>query len=221
MAKDFLVTSGVTIVCNIYILLVVVLYSLKAKNNRISSKTFARLLWITSISMTFYIVTGYFSSMHLKGAMILGRILSFAIVSWEYYLIYYLSITFRSDEENKEHMAKHKTKYIIAGIIITIINIVLSIVLSFGFNQKAPGLPYTMTGNLMLYYNVIGLVALLSTIVFLVIHRKRVGKLAKILCFMSMVYCILSFVLEAIIHEPVNDVPFIQAIVIFFLYLSQ
>ena len=221
MAKDFLATSGVTIVCNIYILLVVVLYSLKAKNNRISSKTFARLLWITFISMTFYIVTGYFSSMHLKGAMILGRILSFAIVSWEYYLIYYLSITFRSDEENKEHMAKHKTKYIIAGIIITIINIVLSIVLSFGFNQKAPGLPYTMTGNLMLYYNVIGLVALLSTIVFLVIHRKRVGKLAKILCFMSMIYCILSFVLEAIIHEPVNDVPFIQAIVIFFLYLSQ
>ena len=221
MAKDFLATSGVTIVCNIYILLVVVLYSLKAKNNRISSKTFARLLWITFISMTFYIVTGYFSSMHLKGAMILGRILSFAIVSWEYYLIYYLSITFRSDEENKEHMAKHKTKYIIAGIIITIINIVLSIVLSFGFNQKAPGLPYTMTGNLMLYYNVIGLVALLSTIVFLVIHRKRVGKLAKILCFMSMVYCILSFVLEAIIHEPVNDVPFIQSIVIFFLYLSQ
>ena len=38
---------------------------------------------------------------------------------------------------------------------------------------------------------------------------------------MSMVYCVLSFALEAIIHEPVNDVPFIQAIVIFFLYLSQ
>ena len=109
MAKDFLATSGVTIVCNIYIILVVILYSLKAKNNRLSSKTFARLLWITFISMTFYIITGYFSSMHLKGTEILGRILSFAIVSWEYYLIYYLSITFRSDEENKEHMSKHKT----------------------------------------------------------------------------------------------------------------
>ena len=221
MAKDFLATSGVTIVCNIYIILVVILYSLKAKNSRLSSKTFARLLWITFISMTFYIITGYFSSMHLKGAEILGRILSFAIVSWEYYLIYYLSITFKSDEENKEHMSKHKTKYIIAGIIITVINIVLSIVLSFDFNQKAPGLPYTMTGNLMLYYNIIGLLALLSTIIFLLIHRKKVSKLAKILCFMSMVYCVLSFALEAIIHEPVNDVPFIQAIVIFFLYLSQ
>ena len=121
----------------------------------------------------------------------------------------------------KEHMSKHKTKYIIAGIIITVINIVLSIVLSFDFNQKAPGLPYTMTGNLMLYYNIIGLLALLSTIIFLLIHRKKVSKLAKILCFMSMVYCVLSFALEAIIHEPVNDVPFIQAIVIFFLYLSQ
>ena len=221
MNKDFLATAGVTIVCNVYILLVVILYSLKAKNNRISSKTFAMLLWITFISMLFYIITGYFSSMHIKGAEILGRILSFAIASWEYYLIYYLSITFKSDEENEQHMAKHKKKYIIAGIIITIINIVLSIVLSFDFNQKAPGLPYTMTGNLMLYYNIVGLVALLSTIIFLVINRKRVGKLAKILCFMSMVYCVLSFVLEGIINEPVNDVPFIQAIVIFFLYLSQ
>ena len=56
MTKDFLATSGVTIVCNIYIILVVILYSLKAKNNRISSKTFAILLWITFISMLFYTV---------------------------------------------------------------------------------------------------------------------------------------------------------------------
>ena len=97
---------------------------------RFKSKVFRFLLLFTIITMLLYIITGYFSSNHISGGIILARILSFFIIEWEYLLIWYLSMAFVNEANEKEFINKNKKIYIIGSIVLFIVNVVLSIAFS-------------------------------------------------------------------------------------------
>ena len=220
MTVDFLATTGVTIVCFVYAILILIMITFRKNSHRFKSKVFKVLLYLTLIAMFTYIVTGYLSSNHINGAIIVARILSLLIIEWEYLLICYLTIAFTNETKEKTFIERHKKTYIVTSIILLIINIILSFTLNIEFGNLGPGLPYTMSGPLVVYYNILGILGMISAVVFMIINRKEIDKLGVILCTMSIIYCILSFLLESIIHEPVNDVPFTMVIVLIFLYLS-
>ena len=220
MTVDFLATTGVTIVCTIYAILILIMYSFKSNITRYKSKLFKFLLYFTIITTILYIITGYMSSNNIDGALIMARILSLFIIQWEILLICYLSMAFTNEHSEKKFIEKNKKINIILTILLWIINIILSFTLSIEFNHLGPGMPYTMSGGLVLYYNILGILGIVSSVIFMIINRKEIDKISVVLCTMTIIYCVLSFLLESIIHEPVNDVPFTMVIVIIFLYLS-
>ena len=220
MESDFLITSGVAIVCFVYTLLIFLLFMLKKKSSKISSVFYLILLVCTVFSIGFYVLNSYFSLNDFSFSLFTGRFLSFTICVWEFLFMLYVTFAFNSEDDNRKIFSNNKTLIIILNIIMVVVNALLSIILDLQYVKKANGLPLGMGGTLVTYYNVLGILAIVYTLIIMIIKRKNVTKHGAVLFLFAIIGSIFSFLLEMIIHEPVNDVPFSQAIVIFFLYLS-
>lgn len=220
MESDFFITGGVAIVCLVYSILILILFLMKKKSNKISTTLYFILLVCTVLSIAFYVLNSYISVKGFSYALYTARFLSFTICVWEFLFMLYVTFGFNTDEDNRIIFDKHKKLIIVLNILMVIVNAILSVVLDIKYVKKGDGLPLGLGGSLMTYFNILGVLAIVYTLIVMIIKRKRVNKHAAVLFSFAIVGSVFSFLLEIIIHEPVNDVPFSQAIVIFFLYLS-
>ena len=76
------------------------------------------------------------------------------------------------------------------------------------------------SGSLNTFTSVIGLIAVVFAIVYIVIYRRKLDKLAIVLGFYSIILCAVSIILNATSIAPANNTCFEHAIAILYLYLS-
>ena len=106
MIGSFFRTNGITIICMIYIVLIILMYFVKGKARNISGKVFLALLFTTVITMIGYICWGICAVKELPFTGIVGKISSFIIECWNLMLAFCMSIAFKTEEENKKEQKK-------------------------------------------------------------------------------------------------------------------
>ena len=218
--NDAFLTCGIDVVSLIYALLVFLLFFVKGKSHKISSKVFMWLVIMTIIVALLSITSSVMVANHFSNVNIFARITMFFINCWNYMLIFYVAIVFRTDEENRDYYSKHPYISYILGFILILINLLGCVFLSFEYVRPSDGAPYMFSGSLNTFTNVMGLIAVVFAIVYIVIYRKKLDKLAIILGFYSIVLCAIAIILNATAIAPANNICFEHAIVILYLYLS-
>lgn len=220
MINDFFVTTSISMLCLIFMVIIFILFIIKKKMSSITSKIFLALVISSIVSMVFYIVGGYVATTNITIASDIGKKLCFCIIAWELLFLFYMILKLRDEQKNEELLKKHRIKLIILLVVLVVIDIVLCTVLKLTYVQSAPGLPFGMAGSLQVFYNILGGAIILGVTTAVIIKRKKLDKLAFILFLLAIGFAIGSYVLEYIFQEPINDVPFIQGVVVLFLYLS-
>ena len=220
MSDVFLSVCGIGIVSLVYVCLVSVMFFMKGRIKRISSKFFSAFLILTIFTILVYVISGIISLNNYELAQIFGRFTVFIFTSWEIMLIVYLFIVFKNEKFNKEFFKIHKKKFLIYSIIIIIVNLVLSFVLPFEYKSFESKTSYGMSGVLTIYYNVLGVLAYCVCSYLLIKNGNNVDKLTKILFFLCILFLFGSYIFEFFINESLNKIPFIISSIIMFLYLS-
>ena len=220
MSDVFLSVCGIGIVSLVYVCLVSVMFFMKGRIKRISSKFFSAFLILTIFTILVYVISGIISLNNYELAQIFGRFTVFIFTSWEIMLIIYLFIVFKNEKFNKEFFKIHKKKFLIYSIIIIIVNLVLSFVLPFEYKSFESKTSYGMSGVLTIYYNVLGVLAYCVCSYLLIKNGNNVDKLTKILFFLCLLFLFGSYIFEFFINESLNKIPFIISSIVMFLYLS-
>ena len=220
MSDVFLSVCGIGIVSLVYVCLVSVMFFMKGRIKRISSKFFSAFLILTIFTILVYVISGIISLNNYELAQIFGRFTVFIFTSWEIMLIIYLFIVFKNEKFNKEFFKIHKKKFLIYSIIIIIVNLVLSFVLPFEYKSFESKTSYGMSGVLTIYYNVLGVLAYCVCSYLLIKNGNNVDKLTKILFFLCILFLFGSYIFEFFINESLNKIPFIISSIVMFLYLS-
>ena len=135
MTNEFLIVAGIGLVSLVFIFLISIMFFIKGKAKRISSKMFSMFLILTIFTDILYIVTGIISFKNIEIVQLLGRFVVFSFCVWEVLLIAYLFFAFRSDKENVEYLEKNKKKLIVLVTGSILICLVLSLVLSFEYKS--------------------------------------------------------------------------------------
>ena len=108
MESDFFITGGVAIVCLVYSILILILFLMKKKSNKISTTLYFILLVCTVLSIGFYVLNSYISIKGFSYALYTARFLSFTICVWEFLFMLYVTFAFNTDEDNRIIFDKHK-----------------------------------------------------------------------------------------------------------------
>ena len=216
--SDEFFSYGISLVSLVYALLVLILYFVKGKSRKISSKVF-----FTLVIMTIFVaILDIFSSIMVVNAnpysSLMGRITIFSMNCWNYLFIFYVAICFKSDEENKEFYSKHPYISYFLGAGLVLINLLACIFLNFEYTKVAN--VYLFSGPLNTFIAVCGLLAVLNAVVNIVIYREKLDKLSIILGLYSIVLCSLAIILNLLELVPMNSTCFQHAIGILYLYLS-
>ena len=218
--SDTFLTCGIDVVSLVYALLVFLLFFVKGKSHKISSKVFMWLVIMTIIVALLSITSSVMVANHFSNVNIFARITTFFINCWNYMLIFYVAIVFRTDEENREYYSKHPYISYILGTILVLIDLLGCLFLNFEYVRQGEGSPYMFSGALNTFTSVVGLVAVTFAIVYIVVYRKKLDKLAIILGIYSIVLCSISIILNATGIAPANATCFEHAIAVLYLYLS-
>ena len=218
MIGSFFETNGITIICMIYIVLIILMYFVKGKARNISGKVFLALLFTTVITMLGYISWGTCAVKELPFTGIVGKISSFIVVCWNMMLIFYISIAFKTEEENKEYYQKHDKISYVLGSILVITNLLFIIFLDFE-TIKVDKL-YSMGGAVSLYLDITGGIAIIYAIVTLILNRKKLDKMTPILATLVIIIATGSILLGITGVMKLNDICFLHTVVVMFLYLS-
>ena len=218
MIGSFFETNGITIICMIYIVLIMLMYFVKGKARNISGKVFLALLFTTVITMLGYISWGTCAVKELPFTGIVGKISSFIIVCWNMMLIFYMSIAFKTEEENKAYYQKHDKISYVLGSILVITNLLFIIFLDFE-TIKVDKL-YSMGGAVSLYLDITGGISIIYAIVTLILNRKKLDKMTPILATLVIIIATGSILLGVTGVMKLNDICFLHTVVVMFLYLS-
>ena len=218
MIGSFFETNGITIICMIYIVLIILMYFVKGKARNISGKVFLALLFTTVITMLGYISWGTCAVKELPFTGIVGKISSFIVVCWNMMLIFYISIAFKTEEENKEYYQKHDKISYVLGSILVITNLLFIIFLDFE-TIKVDKL-YSRGGAVSLYLDITGGIAIIYAIVTLILNRKKLDKMTPILATLVIIIATGSILLGITGVMKLNDICFLHTVVVMFLYLS-
>ena len=219
MIGSFFVTNGITIICLVYMILILLMYYIKGKINTISSKVFFGLLLATIVTMFAYIEWGTLAVNRFSQINLMGKVISFITVCWNIILVFYISIIFKTDEENNEFYKKHKTISYVLGIILVLVNLFFVIILDFQ-TIKVDHRLYALGGILTTYEGMTGALAVIYAVVTLIINRKKLDNITKILGLFVIIICSISISKFISGNTQINDTCFLHAIVVMFLYLS-
>ena len=116
MSDVFLSVCGIGIVSLVYVCLVSVMFFMKGRIKRISSKFFSAFLILTIFTILVYVISGIISLNNYELAQIFGRFTVFIFTSWEIMLIVYLFIVFKNEKFNKEFFKIHKKKFLLSRV---------------------------------------------------------------------------------------------------------
>ena len=218
--NDAFLTCGIDVVSLIYALLVFLLFFVKGKSHKISSKVFMWLVIMTIIVALLSITSSVMVANHFSNVNIFARITMFFINCWNYMLIFYVATVFRTDEENREYYSKHPYISYILGFILVLIDLLGCLFLNFEYVRQGEGSPYMFSGALNTFNNVFGVITVIFAFVYIVLYRKKIDKLAIILGIYSIVLCSISIILNATGIAPADGTCFEHAIAVLYLYLS-
>ncbi len=218
MIGSFFLTNGITMVCLVYIILVILMYYVKGKARGFTSKIYFFLLMITLLAMLTYMTWGLFAvnSHHL--ANIFAKISVFVICCWNFTLAYYMFITFKQEYSDESNYKKHMKSALIMGAIVYLINLILVVILDM--NTIQIDRIYSMEGTLHTYVGVTGIIAVLFAIIALIVNRKKLDKTTQILSTTVVIIIILSMLMSMTGAVKINDIAFLHTVVVMFLYLS-
>ena len=220
MASDFYITNCITMACFVYVLIVFIMFFLKGRTQRTTGKVFFGLLAFSLLSMIVFSIWSYLASSLLDGAILCGKILCFVLVCWDYMLVFYMSIAFKADKENDEYYKKHKyISYVLGGALV-LLNVLNFIFLDFEIKVLEDGHLYVMDGPLNIFMTIMGVIALVYSVVTMVIYRKKLDNMTRLLGIGAVLTCAGSILLGVTEIAVINDVCFLQTIFIMFLYLS-
>ena len=201
MTNEFLIVAGIGLVSLVFIFLISIMFFIKGKAKRISSKMFSMFLILTIFTDILYIVTGIISFKNIEIVQLLGRFVVFSFCTWEVLLINYLFFAFRSDKENVEYLENNKKKLIVIVAISILICLVLSLVLPFEYKSFESRKVYGLTGPAIITYNVLGVLAYLVSSYLIIKNRKTVARITKVLFSMCICFLIGTYVLEFVMDE--------------------
>ena len=220
MLELYLKTNGITIVSLIYLILIFILYYLKGRNNRLSSKIFTVILYTTFIIFILYSLWSYFAITKNSLENIIGRITLFSVICWDLIQAFYISFVFRDDDKNDEILKKHKYKFIILGVILFILNLVFSFVFEYNSYQISANGAYYMDGFLNSYMKIVTAVTIIYSIIIASINHKKVDRLTNYLFFIVIFVCGAEVLLSVFNLIKLNDNAFLGTMIILFTYLS-
>lgn len=224
MPSEFFISGAIALVSLVYTVLILIMFLLKHNNNNKDSRWkksnfYLIMLIIAIISMVMYIVLSSFAVLG-KNINIFARISMFAMLSWKYATIYYISTAFLTKEEYDARIKKNKVFTYISFIVIVILNIVFSIILPLEFTRTSSREPFLFSGLLYNYFDLWGVVLFAVTIFYLIKYRKRNEGLTLILFIILILLFCFSYLLAYIINLSINSEPLLQSIFLLILYFS-
>ena len=227
MPGIFFMTNGITLISMLFTILTLIIFFTKKRNNRLSSKIYIVLVFVTILSMLLNIIWGIFASSNELLTTIFGKCFVFTVTCWNYLFAFYVSVVLKTDEENEKYYAKHNMISYVLGGILVLVNILACVFLEFKpylmddtiYNIQGFG-PYIMSGSLTTFQSIVGAIALLYSIFVIIYHFKRVDLITKILFVCAVILCGTSIVLKLFGLMVLNDTSFLHAMVIMFLFLS-
>lgn len=220
MASDFFVTNCINIVCFVYILIILIMFFLKGRTHRIPGKVFFALLACTMLCIMMFTIWSFLATSLSDNAILFGKILCFVLVCWDYLLVFYMAIVFKSDEENEKFYREHNIISYVLGGILVLINILCSVFLEFKITRLNDGHLFILDGPLKYFMIVMGGITLLYSVGSIIVYRKKVDFNTRALGLLSVVICLISILTGVSGIMPINDVCFLYTVVIMFLYFS-
>ena len=220
MASEFFVTNGITLVSMFFVEIVLAIYFTKAKTKTASGKSFLSMVITTLVVMISSIVWGVLATKESGLTELFGRITNFLTVSWNFTLMLYITVVFRGDMTN-EQIKKQNKIWTIIGIIGYSISLICTIFLELNTVYYPANRIYVMEGPLYLFVNIMGGIAILYAVIKISTKAKMLDKLTIILALFTIVLCSSSMALGLTGLIKMNDVSFMHAMVVMFLYLSM
>ena len=221
MPSEFFVTCGISLVSLIYLCLVLVMFVIKGKVNRTSSRYYFWLSFTAVSSMVLFITAGTFAVNGIQNiADIIARIQVFVTLEWIFLLVHYFSIAFKPDDVTIILMKKNIKGILISVVIATIINLLACIFLDFTFTSSGPGHAFVMGGLLDTYYKLWGICILMVAIFFLIKDRKTTSTHAKTIIWIFFGIYAFAYALVYILNIEMSNIPFLMAAIQIVLYLS-
>ncbi len=220
MASNFYITNCITIVCFVYVLIILIMFFLKGRTHRTTGKVFFALLVCTLICSILFTIWSFLASNALEHTILMGKILCFSLVCWDYLLVFYMAIVFKSDKENDDFYKKHNMISYVLGFILVLINALCCIFLKFEIETIENGRLFMLGGPLNLFMTIIGAIALLYSVITMFAYRKRLDKVTSILGISAALIALTSIITGVTEIMPMNDMCFLHTLVIMFLYLS-
>ena len=217
---DSFLSCGINVVSLVYALVVLVLYFVKGKSHKISSKVFLGLICLTILEGAVLIISSVMAANDFKYKLLIGKIAIFTVICWNYMLMFYISIIFKDDERNREFYSKHPYISYIIGAIMLIINILGCVFLDIEFTRVDKGYPYLMGGDLYSFASAIAFFSIFYAVVYIIIYRKRLDKLSKVMGIYTVFVCFSSMVLKSKQILLISDTLFLHSMAILYLYLS-
>lgn len=218
--SDMFLTSGINIVAFVYAVLIFVLFVVKGKSHKISSKIFFALILVTIIVSCLNNVTAILASKNSDYTHLLAVFSLFGVGVWNTLLIYYVSVIFKTNEENVEFFSKHPYINYIIGFVVVLVLSLVCIFLKIDFTQAGEGLPYLYSGSLLNFADIYGGIAIVYAVVCITINRKKLDKNSLVLCIFTIISCSSLLLLNVLKIMQLNHTSFLQCLVLFFLYLS-
>ena len=227
MIKTFFMTNSITLVSIFFTILILIILFIKKKNNKIANKVYFYLILTSTISMILNIVWGTLAPINPSLCKIFMKIFTFMVTCWNYLLTFYVSVAFKTDEENETFYKNHNKISYVIGTILVLINLLATILLdstavmvenSIFYANGAGG--YIMKGTLATFQSIVGAITLLYTIGIIICYFKKIDVITKILCLIAIILCGTSIGLKLGGLLVQNDTSFLHAVVIMFLFLS-
>ena len=220
MASEFFITNGITLVSSFFVIIVLAIYFTKAKTKTSTGKAFLSMIITTIVVMISSIVWGSLATKESGLTELFGRITCFLVVSWNFTLMLYITVVFR-DNMTEEQIKKQNKTWTIIAVSIYLINLICAIFLSFNTVYYPADSIYLMEGPLFLFVNGMGGIAILYAVVKISKKAKMLDKLTILLAIFTIIICSASIILGLTGIMKLNDISFLHAMVVMFLYLSM
>ena len=218
--SDSFLSCGINVVSLVYALVVLVLYFVKGKSHKISSKVFLGLICMTILEGFILIISSVMAANDFEYKVLFGKFAIFTIICWNYMLMFYISIIFKDDQRNREFYAKHPYLSYIIGAVMILINVLGCVFLDMEFNRHGEGYPYLMGGTVYSFASIIAFISIFYAVIYIIIYRKRLDKLSRVMGIYTVVVCFSSMILKSKQILLINDTLFLHSMAILYLYLS-
>lgn len=220
MFELFIRTNAMTIASFLYLILVFILYNLKGKNEKVTSKIFASVIYFTFVLSILFSVWAFLVVTDNNLKFLIGRITTFGFMFWDLILLFYITFVFRDNEKNIEFFKKHKVKVIIGGIVVFVLCLTLSFILDMDIYQTDIRKTFHMGGTLPIVEQCIRNFVIIYAFIILIKNGKKIDAITKVLFGVLMGICAIQVIHVLVGPFKLNDDILINVMTIFFMYLS-